>query len=101
MCGECSEDGGATSCSDFHGDGICHITFIYCLQPHESDPIETTFPLDQATFPISNSSSYTFDVEDGFVVQEGSGTNYYSNRNNFWNRSNPFTRELHTWPVRV
>ena len=90
-------DGGITSCGLFRGSGNCFITFIYCLQPYGSEPIDVTFPLEQRTFPVAETSSYTFDIGEGFFVQE---TNNNPERNNSWNRSNPFTRELQTWPVR-
>ena len=92
-------DGGTTSCDPSRSSGNCFITFIYCLQPYGSEPIDVTFPLEQRTFPIADTSSYTFDIGEGFFVQETNNINS-PERNNFWNRSNPFTRELQTWPVR-
>ena len=99
MCGECGVDGGPTSCGPFRESGNCFIMFIYCLQPYGSEPIDVTFPLEQRSFPIADRSSYTFDIGEGFFVQERNSNNE-PDRNNFWNRSNPFTRELQTWPVR-
>ena len=85
MCGECGPGGTLTTC-----EGVdCRLRYLYCLRPFGS-PAPVVARLAQA--PLSeNTDSVTF--EDGFIVVGG--------QNDFWNRSNPFTRELQLWPVKI
>ena len=83
MCGECGEGDTQTTCDGFD----CRLRYLYCLRPYGS-PAPVVFRMAQP--PLSgNTTSVTF--EDGFIV--------VGNQDNFWNRSNPFTRELQLWPV--
>ena len=62
----------------------CGLRYLYCLRPYGPDvPL-----LPQA--PLTTVNNFTF--EEGFIAV-GRG------QDNFWNRSNPFTRELQLWPV--
>ena len=85
MCGECGPGDTLTTC-----DGVdCRLRYLYCLRPYGS-PAPVVARLSQA--PLSqNTDSVIF--EDGFIVVGG--------QNNFWNRSNPFTRELQLWTVKL
>ena len=87
MCGECGPEGDtAMTCEE--ADVDCHLRYLYCLRPYGSPPPVVT-RLPQA--PLSqNTDSVTF--KEGFIVVGA--------QNNFWNRSNPFTRELQLWPVK-
>ena len=99
MCGECGANGETVTCQEANGGGgaSCRFRFLYCLQPYGSPPVDVTFPLPQAPLDLVDpSNTHTF-MED-FITQDG-GRNLTRTVNN-WNRSNPFTRELQTWPVR-
>ena len=98
MCGECGPDGETVTCQMANMDDrtTCRFRFIYCLQPHGSPASESDVPfeLSQSGLDLSGEdNSYTF--QEGFLVQNGTTVP------NFWNRSNPFTREFQTWPVRI
>ena len=67
----------------------CRLRYLYCLRPYGSPP-PVVARLPQP--PLSqNTDSFLF--EDGFIVVGG--------QDNSWNRSNPFTRELQRWPVKL
>ena len=91
MCGRCvtgSDD--VISCRDANrnGDLTCGLSFIYCLQPYNSPPLELVY-LTQ--FYQTSLDSYTF--EEGTFIQ--------SSRYGLWKRTNPYTRDLLLWPVRL
>ena len=65
----------------------CGLRFIYCLQPFGSSFFDPPY-LAQPPFG-SGSDSVTF--EGDFITQTSNGA--------AWNRSNPFTAELRSWPV--
>ena len=87
MCGECGPDRNTVMpCGA--ADVDCRLRYLYCLRPYGSPP-PVVARLPQP--PLSqNTDRFTF--EDGFIVVGG--------QDNFWNRSNPFTRELQLWPVK-
>ena len=86
MCGECGPDGDtAMTCEE---EGIdCRLKYLYCLRPYGSPPPDMP---DVPLLPQAPLTTTTF--EEGFIVVGG--------QDNFWNRSNPFTRELQLWPVK-
>ena len=103
MCGECGANGETVTCLDANGGGggrtSCRFRFLYCLQPYDSPPVNVTFPLPQTPLDLSGSgNTHTF-MED-FITQEGGSSTRNPPTVSNWNRSNPFTRELQTWPVR-
>ena len=91
MCGECGQNGEKTSCRIASGNGNrdCNLRFLYCLQPYNSTISDPPLTLQR---PIPG-DSITFDTP--YFTQIGAANP------NFWNRSNPFTREFQTWPVRA
>ena len=100
MCGECGANGETVTCRMANGGnaGSCRFRFLYCVQPYGSPPVNVTFPLPQAPLTPPGSSTHNF-MED-FIIQDGGLDNTDPPTVNNWNRSNPFTRELQTWPVR-
>ena len=88
MCGECGPNRDTAMTCEAAGVD-CRLRYLYCLRPYGSSaPVVAR--LVQA--PLSqNTNSVTF--EEGFIVVGG--------QDNFWNRSNPFTRELQLWPVKI
>ena len=75
----------------------CDLRYLYCLRPYGSLPPDVPPPPDMPDVPLlpqaplTTTDSFTF--EEGFIAVGG--------RDNFWNRSNPFTRELQLWPVKL
>ena len=95
MCGECGPDRDTTMTCDSEAGVNCSLRYLYCLRPYGSLPPDVPPPPDMPDVPLlfqaplTTADSFTF--EEGFIVVGG--------RDNFWNRSNPFTRELQLWPV--
>ena len=88
MCGECGPDGDIATMTCEEAGVDCRLRYLYCLRPYGSLP-PVVARLPQASLS-QNTASVTF--EEGFIVVGG--------QDNFWNRSNPFTRELQLWPVK-
>ena len=104
MCGECGANGETVTCRMANNNPPfarpCRLRFLYCLQPYGSPPVDVTFPLPQSPLDlVVPSNTHTF-MED-FITQDGGSNSASPPTVNNWNRSNPFTRELLTWPVRI
>ena len=91
MCGECGPDGGNVTCAAAGVD--CHLRYLYCLRPYGSLPPDVPPPPDMPDVPLLPQAPLTTTTfQEGFIAVGGVV--------NFWNRSNPFTRELQLWPVK-
>ena len=94
MCGECGDNGETVTCAEANGGLVsCRLRFLYCLQPYGSPPVSVSFPLPQGPLNLEGESN-TFVFKESLIIQIGDST-----MANSWNRSNPFTRNLQTWPV--
>ena len=94
MCAECSGIGPVTCASVGRGKN-CGLRFIYCLQPHGSDIILDPPLIAQARFGNGTDSEV---FVEGFVTQNNTMSPNSSTANT-WNRPNPYTRKLRSWPV--
>ena len=73
----------------------CSSRYLYCLRPYGSLPPDVPPPPDMPDVPLLPQAPLTTTTfEEGFIAVGVGG------QDNFWNRSNPFTRELLLWPVK-
>ena len=96
MCALCGSSSESVTCAEADVSGKtwpggaredCGLRFIYCLQPSES----SFFGPPYLAQPLFGSGSDSVSFEGDFITQ--------TNANAAWNRSNPFTAELRSWPV--